>query len=68
MGIQITRTGDILGMSEQIFFPELIIFLNFSFEILWIMEKKNEAANVLAISDLIVCHLVRDVTFYYDAI
>lgn len=47
MGIQITRTGDILGMSEQIFFPELI-FLNFSFEILWIMEKKNEAANVLA--------------------
>lgn len=47
MGIQITRTGDILGMSEQIFFPELI-FLNFSFEILWIMENKNEAANVLA--------------------
>ena len=43
MGIQITRTGDILGMSEPIFFPELI-FLNCSFQILWIMEKKNEAA------------------------
>ena len=39
MGIQITRTGNILGMSEPIFFPELI-FLNCSFEILWIIEKK----------------------------
>ena len=43
MGIQITRTGDILGMSEPIFFPELI-FLNCYFQILWIMDKKNEAA------------------------